>query len=67
MKKLLATFSVTLLIAGCASVPMDSPEASAQAKSFEEPAQGNAGLYIYRDSFIGKALKQKKQKKVLQS
>ena len=57
MKKLITAFSIALLMTGCASVPMESPEASAQAKRFEEPSEGNAGLYIYRDSFVGKALK----------
>lgn len=36
---------------------MESKEASAQAKRFDVPADGNAGLYVYRDSFVGKALK----------
>lgn len=45
------------LISGCASVPMESKEASAKAKQFNPPATGNSGLYIYRDSFVGKALK----------
>lgn len=45
------------LISGCASVPMESKEASTQAKQFGPPSAGNSGLYIYRDSFAGKALK----------
>lgn len=45
------------LISGCASVPMESKEASSRAKQFNPPAAGNSGLYIYRDSFVGKALK----------
>jgi hypothetical protein len=45
------------LISGCASVPMESKEASAKAKQFNPPSEGNSGLYIYRDSFVGKALK----------
>lgn len=45
------------LISGCASVPMESKEASAKAKQFNPPSAGNSGLYIYRDSFVGKALK----------
>jgi hypothetical protein len=36
---------------------MESKEASAKAKQFAQPAPGNSGLYIYRDSFVGKALK----------
>ena len=45
------------LISGCASVPMESKETSAKAKQFNPPSEGNSGLYIYRDSFVGKALK----------
>lgn len=45
------------VLAGCASVPMESKEASDKAKQFGPPASGKAGLYIYRDSVIGGALK----------
>lgn len=46
-----------LLISGCASVEMASQADSAKAKQFSPPSKGNAGVYVYRDSFIGKALK----------
>ncbi|AVT13416.1 DUF2846 domain-containing protein [Paracidovorax avenae] len=46
-----------LFLTGCASVNMASKEESDKAKQFDAPATGNAGLYVYRDSFIGKALK----------
>jgi hypothetical protein len=36
---------------------MESKEASEKAKQFAPPGSGNSGLYIYRDSFAGKALK----------
>lgn len=36
---------------------MESAEVSAKAKSFPAPAPGNAGLYIYRTSGVGGALK----------
>ena len=49
--------SASLLISGCASVDMASKEDSARAKEFNPPNQGSAGVYIYRDSFVGKALK----------
>lgn len=49
--------ATTLLISGCASVDMASKAESAKAKEFNPPSQGNAGIYIYRDSFVGKALK----------
>lgn len=47
----------TALISGCASVPMESKEASIKAKQFNLPTEGHSGLYVYRDSFVGKALK----------
>lgn len=49
--------TATLLISGCASVDMASKAESAKAKEFTPPSQGNAGVYVYRDSFVGKALK----------
>ncbi len=42
---------------GCASVPMVQGAQSAQVKAFNPPPQGEAGLYIYRDSSFGAALK----------
>ncbi|HET7793347.1 MAG TPA: DUF2846 domain-containing protein [Rhizobacter sp.] len=36
---------------------MASKEESAQAKEFRPPAAGYAGVYLYRDSFVGQALK----------
>jgi len=56
-KYVVAAALAAALISGCASVPMESKEASAKAKQFNPPAAGNSGLYIYRDSFVGKALK----------
>lgn len=56
-KKALLVVFFTSFLGGCASVPMESKEASAQAKKFDMPADGNAGLYVYRDSVVGQALK----------
>jgi hypothetical protein len=53
----LVALAFALLISGCASVEMASKVESAKAKEFNPPAQGKAGVYIYRDSFVGKALK----------
>ncbi|HPT48740.1 MAG TPA: DUF2846 domain-containing protein [Accumulibacter sp.] len=56
----IASFSAVaavLLISGCASVEMSPKADSDKAKEFNPPNQGTAGVYIYRDSFIGKALK----------
>lgn len=54
---LAAIAAVVLSMAGCASVPMANEQQSAAAKTFPAPDEGNAGLYVYRDSFAGKALK----------
>ena len=51
------TLTVALLISGCASVEMASKAESVKAKEFTPPSEGNAGVYIYRDSFVGKSLK----------
>ena len=57
--KLLSVFVVaaSLFMTGCASVNMATKEESAKAKEFKQPSSGNAGLYVYRNSFVGKALK----------
>lgn len=52
----LASLMAALLV-GCASVPMESKEASDKAKQFGTPSQGQSGLYIYRASGPGTALK----------
>lgn len=51
------SLTAALLVSGCASVDMASKEASSKAKEFNPPSQGNSGVYIYRDSWAGKALK----------
>lgn len=52
------TVSVAILLfSGCASVPMANKDQSDQAKLFATPPEGQAGLYIYRDSSLGAALK----------
>ena len=43
--------------AGCASVPMESAERTTTAKKFNPPSEGSSGLYIYRPSSLGGALK----------
>lgn len=53
----LAFCSAALLLSGCASVPTANPEQTNQAKKFEAPTEGNSGLYIYRNSMVGAALK----------
>lgn len=58
MKASLAiVMTISVLFTGCASVNMAPKEASAKVKEFNPPTTGNAGVYIYRNSFVGKALK----------
>ena len=55
---ILATLMIaTLSMAGCASVPMASEADDAAGKTFAAPAADTAGVYIFRDSFMGKAVK----------
>lgn len=50
--------SATMLFAsGCASVPMAPATQDAALKTFAPPPEGKAGVYIYRNSFVGQALK----------
>lgn len=56
-KKIAIVALSSILFTGCATVNMESKEASQKAKEFAKPSTGQSGLYIYRDSFVGKALK----------
>lgn len=51
------TVAAALALSGCASVQMASKEESAKAKEFKSPNDGKAGVYLYRNSFVGQALK----------
>lgn len=42
---------------GCASVSMESKEASDAAKRFGPPSDGNSKIYVYRSGSFGGALK----------
>ena len=57
LKKICKLIVVSTLFAGCASVPMEGMEETSIAKKFNPPVEGNSGLYIYRNSFVGQALK----------
>lgn len=46
-----------VLLSGCASVPMAPKDMDMARKAFAVPASQSAGLYIYRDSMLGAALK----------
>ena len=54
---LLALSAAILLASGCASVPMASASQDAALKAFSPPPEDKAGVYIYRNSFVGQALK----------
>jgi len=50
--------AVTLLaLTGCSSVPMAPKEQDAASKTFKTSSPNLAGIYIYRNSFMGQALK----------
>lgn len=53
----LLAIAASLLVTGCASVNMASKDESSKAKQFAAPGASNAGLYVYRNSVLGKALK----------
>ena len=53
----LLVIASALFLTGCASVNMAPKEDSAKAKQFPSPSLENAGLYVYRNSFVGKAIK----------
>ncbi len=48
---------LSLIAGGCASVPMASLQDDEQRKTFAPPPAAQAGLYIFRDSKLGGALK----------
>ena len=53
----LLTISVLALLASCASVPMAPPEQDAASKTFTAPPSNRAGVYVFRNSSFGSALK----------
>lgn len=57
-KKLLTPMlAVCLFLSGCATVPMASKEEDAKLKTFQKPSENKSGIYVYRNSFVGQALK----------
>jgi hypothetical protein len=55
--RLAAAVLCVSLIAGCATVPLAPMEQDSALKAFPQPAAAMAGLYIYRNSVVGQALK----------
>ena len=59
LKSLLVVATLAFMT-GCASVvPMAPKEQDSASKNFAAPTGNMAGVYIYRNSFVGKALKKK--------
>lgn len=52
----LLTCCVLASLAGCASAPLASPEEDAASKTFAPPPEGKAGLYVFRNHWLGHAL-----------
>ncbi|BCM26049.1 DUF2846 domain-containing protein [Methyloradius palustris] len=59
LKKIITSIVViaSLHLTGCASVPMASVDTDKAKKSFSAPSEGKSGLYVYRNSSFGSALK----------
>ena len=57
LHKVILISAMSLIFVGCASVPMSNQTLSDAAKKFNPPAEGKSGIYTYRDSTIGGALK----------
>ena len=57
LKKIGMLVVVSVLFAGCSSVPMVDADKNSTSKKFNPPSEGRSGLYIYRHSFVGQALK----------
>lgn len=53
----LCAAATALFLTGCASVDMASKEESSRLKQFNAPSGNKAGLYVYRNSALGGALK----------
>lgn len=53
MRSLGCLLTASILLAGCASVPMAGPTADAEGKRFDSPAPGQSALYLYRSSLLG--------------
>lgn len=53
----LLILGAALLLTGCATVDMAPKAESDKLKEFRPPSAKNAGVYIYRNSLVGQALK----------
>ncbi|MEH6577786.1 MAG: DUF2846 domain-containing protein [Amphritea sp.] len=59
LKKILIASAIisASVLSGCSSVPMASSDQDAARKEFMQPEGDKAGLYVYRNTFVGQALK----------
>jgi len=55
--RVLLVLLASVVMTGCASVSMESKEASDAAKRFGPPSEGNAKIYMFRSGSFGGALK----------
>jgi hypothetical protein len=55
-KRVGALAVLAVLVTGCASVPMEGKQATEDARRLAPPAEGQAGLYVYRGGGPGAAL-----------
>ena len=53
MRTLGIMLTASLLLAGCATVPMAGTGADAEGKRFDPPPPGRSVLYVYRGSMLG--------------
>ena len=59
IKELSLVAAALVFLGGCATVPTASVEEDTAKKAFASPPSGLAGLYIYRNSNFGAALKKR--------
>ena len=57
IKAILLSVVAATFLSGCASVAMAPAEKDQALKQFDIPPKDKAGLYIYRNTFVGQALK----------
>ena len=49
----LLTAIALIILSGCASVPMANADKNVELKKFNAPPENKAGLYIFRNTFLG--------------
>lgn len=54
---LLAAAAAAALLTGCAGVPRAASEKDLAAKQFPVPSPGHAAVYVYRNEYVGSAMR----------